>query len=244
MSKSKKNVVDLDAFVTDFGADVARWFVLSDSPPERDVEWTDAGVQGAWRFVNRVWDGVTAHGQAAPKPGDAPPVGADQGAALELRQTAHRAVAHVGEDIEGFRFNRAVARAYELVNAIRKQDGANDAATVWARGEALRLLAQIISPFMPHLAEECWQVLGQEGFVAAAPWPVADPALVAENTVTLPVQVNGKRRAEIVMPKGSPEAAVREAALAHADVRAFTDGKTVSKVVVVPDRIVNIVVAG
>ncbi|MBL8559498.1 MAG: leucine--tRNA ligase [Hyphomonadaceae bacterium] len=244
MSKSKKNVVDLDAFVTDFGADVARWFVLSDSPPERDVEWTASGVEGAWRFVGRVWAGVENHGGPAPKPGDAAPAGADAGAALELRQTAHRTVAAMGDDIEGFRFNRAVARAYELVNAIRKQDGSNDAAVVWARGEALRLLAQIISPFMPHLAEECWATLGQEGLLAAASWPVADPALVAESTVTLPVQVNGKRRGEIVVAKGSAEADVRAAALAHETVRPFTDGKTVSKVVVVPDRIVNIVVAG
>ncbi|KAF0177096.1 MAG: leucine--tRNA ligase [Hyphomonadaceae bacterium] len=244
MSKSKKNVVDLDAFVTDFGADVARWFVLSDSPPERDVEWTASGVEGSWRFVGRVWAAVENHAAAAPKPGDTAPAGADEGAALELRQAAHRAVAAVGDDIEGFRFNRAVARAYELVNAIRKHDAATDAAIVWARGEALRLLAQIISPFMPHLAEECWQVLGQEGFLAAAPWPVADPALIAENTVTLPVQVNGKRRGEIVVPKGSAETAVREAALAHETVRPFTDGKTVSKVVVVADRIVNIVVTG
>ena len=241
MSKSKKNVVDLDAFVTDFGADVARWFVLSDSPPERDVEWTDAGVKGAWGFVGRVWSAVEDHGLPAPKPGDAPPPGADQGAALELRQAAHRAVVAVGGDIEGFRFNRAVARAYELVNVIRKQDGANDAATMWARGEALRLLTQIICPFMPHLAEEAWQTLGQEGFVTAAPWPEADPALVQEFTVTLPVQVNGKRRGEITVAKGAPEALVRETALAHDGVRSFTDGKTVSKVVVVPDRIVNIV---
>jgi leucyl-tRNA synthetase len=244
MSKSKKNVVDLDAFVTDFGADVARWFVLSDSPPERDVEWTASGVEGAWRFVGRVWAGVENHGQPAPKPGDAPPAGADAGAALELRQTAHRTVAAMGDDIEDFRFNRAVARAYELVNAIRKQDAANDPATVWARGEALRLLAQIIAPFMPHLAEECWATLGQDGLLAAAPWPAADPGLVAENTVTLPVQVNGKRRGEIVVAKGSAEADVRAAALAHETVRPFTDGKTVSKVVVVPDRIVNIVVTG
>jgi leucyl-tRNA synthetase len=241
MSKSKKNVVDLGAFICDFGADVARWFVMSDSPPERDVEWTDAGVQGAWRFVNRVWDAVQAYGAHAPKSGDTPPAGADAGHALEVRQAAHRAVVHVGEDIEHFRFNRAVARAYELVNTVKKHDGANDAATVWARGEALRLLVQIVTPFMPHLAEECWQALGQQGFVAAAPWPVADPALVAEANVTLPVQVNGKRRGEIVVPKGSAEALVREAALAAEGVAAFVDGKTVSKVVVVPDRIVNIV---
>jgi leucyl-tRNA synthetase len=244
MSKSKKNVVDLDAFVTDFGADVARWFVLSDSPPERDVEWTDAGVKGAWSFVGRVWAAVENHGRPAPKIGEAPPAGAEQGVALELRQAAHRAVAAVGADIEHFRFNRAVARAYELVNTIRKQDGANDDAVVWARGEALALLTQIITPFMPHLAEECWQTLGRDGFVTATPWPEADPALVAENTVTLPIQVNGKRRGEISIAKGAPEAEVRAAALAAPEVRAFTDGKSVTKVVVVPDRIVNIVVAG
>ncbi len=242
MSKSKKNVVDLDAFVSDFGADVARWFVLSDSPPERDVEWTDAGVKGAWGFVGRVWSAVESHGRPAPAIGEQPPPGADQGAALELRQAAHRAVAAVGADIEGFRFNRAVARAYELVNAIRKHDGASDPALVWARGEALALLTQIVTPFMPHLAEECWQALGRTGFVTAAPWPEADPDLVEENTVTLPVQVNGKRRGEIAVPKGSPEAEVRAAALAAPGVAAFTDGKTVTKVVVVPDRIVNIVV--
>ena len=184
---------------------------------------------------------MESHGQPAPKPGDQPPPGADQGAALELRQAAHRAVVAVGGDIEGFRFNRAVARAYELVNVIRKQDGANEPAALWARGEALRLLTQIISPFMPHLAEEAWQTLGQTGFVTAAPWPVADPSLVEENTVTLPVQVNGKRRGEITVAKGAPEADVRAAALAHDGVKAFVDGKTVSKVVVVPDRIVNIV---
>jgi leucyl-tRNA synthetase len=150
----------------------------------------------------------------------------------------------VGEDIEHFRFNRAVARCYELVNAVRRHDGANDEAVVWSRGEALRLLTQTIAPFMPHLAEECWQTLGQSGFVAATPWPDADPALVAEATVTLPIQVNGKRRGEIVIAKGAAEADVRAAALAAPDVAAFTEGKTVSKVVVVPDRIVNIVVAG
>ena len=241
MSKSKKNVVDLDAFVSDFGADVARWFVLSDSPPERDVEWTASGVEGSWRFVGRVWAAVESHGQAAPTPNAPPPAGADQGVALELRQAAHRAVKAVGEDIENFRFNRAVARAYELLNAIRKQDASIDEAVVWARGEALRLLAQMLFPFMPHLAEECWERLGQEGLLAATPWPEADPALVVEDSVTLPIQVNGKRRAEIVVAKTALEEAIRAEALAHPAVAAFTEGKTVTKVVVVPGRIVNIV---
>jgi len=240
MSKSKKNVVDLDAFVTDFGADVARWFVLSDSPPERDVEWTASGVKGAWGFVQRVWTLTEAHGRPAPKPGDTAPNAASEGEALALRQLAHRAVQSVTDDIEHFRFNVAVARGYELVNAIAKLKSADDGA-VFARGEALRILAQLISPFMPHLAEECWEKLGMTGFVATAPWPVADPALAARNTVTLPIQVNGKKRAEVEVPKGAPEAEVREMALKHAAVVQFLEGQTVRKVIVVTDRIVNIV---
>jgi leucyl-tRNA synthetase len=240
MSKSKKNVVDLDAFVTDFGADVARWFVLSDSPPERDVEWTASGVKGAWGFVQRVWTLTETHGRAAPKPSDKAPASANEGDALALRQLAHRAVQSVTEDIEHFRFNVAVARSYELVNAIAKLKGDDDGA-VFARGEALRILAQLISPFMPHLAEECWERLGGEGFVATAPWPVADAQLAARNTVTLPIQVNGKKRAEIEAPKGAAEADVRALALQHAAVKPFLDGVTVRKVIVVADRIVNIV---
>jgi leucyl-tRNA synthetase len=240
MSKSKKNVVDLDAFVTDFGADVARWFVLSDSPPERDVEWTASGVKGAWGFVQRVWTLVEAHGQPAPKLTTAPPKSAVLGEPLALRQLAHRAIQSVTDDIEHFRFNVAVARGYELVNAIAKLKGDGEG-SVYARGEALRILTQLISPFMPHLAEECWERLGGEGFVATAPWPVADPELAARNTVTLPIQVNGKKRAEIEAPKGAPEADVREIALKHPAVAQFLEGQTVRKVIVVPDRIVNIV---
>jgi len=238
MSKSKRNVVDLDAFVNDFGADVARWFVLSDSPPERDVEWTAGGVKGAWGFVQRIWSLVEAHARPAPKSGDAAP--AMEAGALALRQLAHRAIDNVTADIEHFRFNVAVARCYELVNGVAKLKGDDDGA-VFARGEALRILTQLIAPFMPHLAEECWEKLGLAPFVAAAAWPEADPALAARNTVTLPIQVNGKRRGEIEAPKGAAEAEVREMALAHPQVAQFLEGQTVRKVIVVPDRIVNIV---
>jgi leucyl-tRNA synthetase len=168
------------------------------------------------------------------------PASANEGEALALRQLAHRAIQSVTDDIESFRFNVAVARGYELVNAIAKLKG-DDEGAVFARGEALRTLAQLISPFMPHLAEECWETLGGEGFVATAPWPVADPALAARNTVTLPIQVNGKKRAEIEAPKGAAEANIRELALQHAAVKPFLEGVTVRKVIVVPDRIVNIV---
>ena len=240
MSKSKKNVVDLDDFVKDFGADVVRWFVLSDSPPERDVEWSASGAEGAWRFVQRVWTLTEAHGQSAPAQGAAPPPGADQGEALALRQVANRTLKAVTEDIEGFRFNRAVARCYELVNAVAKAKG-DDAAIVFARGEALRILTQVISPFLPHLAEECWEKLGFTRFVATTPWPAPNADLVREDSVTLPIQVNGKRRGEITVAKGLAEDDVKAQALAHEAVAAFLKDQTVRKVIVVPDRIVNIV---
>jgi len=193
--------------------------------------------------VQRVWASVDAYGRPAPMPGEPPPPGADQGDALALRQAAHRALAGLSEDIAHFRFNKAVARAYELLSAIRRHEAAKEPALVWARGEALRLLTQMIAPFTPHLAEECWERLGQAGFVAVAPWPAADPALVAEDTVILPIQVNGKRRGEISAPKGAPEPEVRAAALAAPEVLPFLEGKELRKVVVVPDRIVNIVVS-
>ncbi|MFZ4120244.1 MAG: leucine--tRNA ligase [Caulobacterales bacterium] len=240
MSKSKKNVVDLDDFVKDFGADVVRWFVLSDSPPERDVEWSASGAEGAWRFVQRVWALTEANAVPAPRPADHPPVSANQGAALELRQTVHRTLAAVTDDIEGFRFNRAVARCYELVNVISKLKGESEG-DAFARGEALRTLCQIIAPFLPHLAEECWERLGFKRFVANTPWPTPDPDLVRADSVTLPVQINGKRRGEIEVAKGAPEETVKALALRHEPVAAFLKDMTIRKVIVVPDRIVNIV---
>jgi leucyl-tRNA synthetase len=154
---------------------------------------------------------------------------------------AHRSIVHVTESIEGFRFNSAVARCYELVNAIAKVKGDGDAA-VFARGEALRILTQLIGPFMPHLAEECWEKLGFEPFLAAAPWPQADAALAEVSVVTLPIQVNGKRRGEIQAPKDASEASIRELALAEPAVAAYIAGQSVRRVIVVPGRIVNIVV--
>ena len=167
--------------------------------------------------------------------------GADAGEVLALRQMAHRAIASVTDDIENFRFNVAVARSYELVNAIAKLKAPSPEAQ-FARGEALRILAQLISPFMPHLAEEAWEKLGMEGFVATASWPKADPALAARTTVTLPIQVNGKKRGEIEAAKGAPEEDVKAMALADPAVAPFLAGVTIRKVIVVPDRIVNIVV--
>jgi len=239
MSKSKKNVVDLDEFIENYGADAARWFVLSDSPPERDVEYTDSGVEGVWRFIQRLWTTVISLPGGAPGPAT---IAADAtGDALEIRKTAHKALKSVTDSIEGFRFNSAVAQVHDLVNALRKFEP-SDAAGVAAKAEGLGILVRMIAPFVPHLAEECWSVLGGEGLVIDAAWPEADPALLVEDTVTLPIQVNGKRRAQIDVAKGAPEDVVKALALSHDGVVRATEGLTVRKVIVVPDRIVNIVV--
>jgi leucyl-tRNA synthetase len=238
MSKSKKNVVDPDEIVTSYGADTARWFMLSDSPPERDVQWTEAGVEGASRFQQRVWRLV--HDIAALGDGDA---NAPDASVLAIRRVTHRAVASVGQDIEGLRFNRAVAQIYELTNALAKaRDAAPTTGLTYALREGVETLVQLISPMMPHLAETCWEVLGKQGLVADAPWPEVDPDLLVDDEVTMPVQINGKRRAEIVVPKGLSAAEVEARVLALEDVQRALDGKSPRKIVVVPDRIVNIVV--
>ncbi|WP_375201770.1 leucine--tRNA ligase [Hyphococcus sp.] len=235
MSKSKKNVVSPEGIAQTYGADAARWFMLSDSPPERDVEWTDSGVEGAWKLINRIWDAVSAEPGVLKKVDlQKPDAGADNS---ELRQATHSAIAGVTDDIDHFRFNKAIARIYEFLNTLKKAGGASD----WARAEALSALSRLIAPFIPHLAEECWETLGGEGLICDAPWPKADPALLAKDEIVLGVQVNGKRRGEITVPAEADNKAVEEAALSDADVKRHIDGKTIRKVVVVPGRIVNIV---
>ncbi len=235
MSKSKKNTVDPDVIVNTYGADVARWFVLSDSPPERDVEWTQAGVEGAARFVQRVW----ALADALPASPFPPP--AMTGAALTLRKTGHRAVVSVSRAIEDFRFNSAIAAMHEWVNALKKAEV--DGVCVGARSEGIRMLARCLTPFMPHLAEAVWERIGGEGLVSAADWPEVDVSLLEDDTVTLAVQVNGKRRAEITVDKTLDAAGIEAAAQRLPEVAAFLAGKSVQKTIVVPGRIVNIVVA-
>ncbi|GGX67362.1 leucine--tRNA ligase [Litorimonas cladophorae] len=233
MSKSKKNVVDPNEIIQGYGADVARWFVLSDSPPERDVEWTESGVIGAWRFSKKVWnvvsDTTSAEGPLA--------VASDaSGDALELRKLAHRALEKLTAGIEAFRFNTSVAQIYELTNALSKYKG-QDA----ARMEALGILIRAIAPFMPHLAEECWSKVGGEDLVYHAPWPVVDPKMLVDDTITLPLQVNGKRRSELNIPKDMPKDEIEKLALADEAVQRSIGDATVRKIIVVPGRIVNIV---
>jgi leucyl-tRNA synthetase len=230
MSKSKKNVVAPQEILESHGVDAGRLFVLSDSPPERDVQWTPGGVEGASRFVQRVWtlfDGF--------EPGAAGDPAVD---ALLLKET-HKAIKAVSEGVEGFRFNSAIAKLYAFVATIRDHDGASGA----ARREALSALARLIAPFTPHLAEEGWARLGESGMVLDAPWPVFDPALAADDEVILPIQINGKRRGEIAMPRGADPKAVEAEALANPAVRAYLEAnsQSIRKVIVVPDRIVNLV---
>ena len=241
MSKSRKNTVDPSDIIGSYGADTARWFMLSDSPPERDVIWTAAGVEGAHRFVQRVWRLVGKLG------GELPPAGRPRPAifserALELRRHAHRTIDAVTHDVERLRFNRAVAQLYELTNVLTAAaEGAREPDFEWALREAAEALVAMLAPMMPHLAEECWQMLGHEKLVAETPWPEVEPSLLQVDTVLLPVQVNGKKRAELTIAIDAPKDEVEKAALALEPVQRFLEGRPPRRVVVVPNRIVNVV---
>ncbi|WP_374635382.1 leucine--tRNA ligase [Paracoccus sp. (in: a-proteobacteria)] len=223
MSKSRKNVVDPVDIVANFGADTARWFMLSDSPPERDVEWTAAGAEAANKFLARLW-----------RLADESPEGADD---PDLTRAAHRAIADVTKSIEGFAFNKAVAKLYELANAIGKSKAGGE-----ARRAVLRILAQLMAPMVPHLAEEVWSKAGGQGMVVDAAWPKADPAMLVSDSVVLPIQINGKRRAEIEVPKDMPKEDIEAMVLADETVQRFMEGAAPKKLIVVPGRIVNVVV--
>jgi len=240
MSKSKRNTVDPEQIIGTYGADTARWFMLSDSPPEREMEWTDAGIEGAWRFTQRLWRLVTEALEHLPPPGSPQPAEIT-GPALALRRQTHKTIKTISEDIESFHFNRAVARIYELTNAASSFKGRGEA-DVWVLREACETLARIVSPMMPHLAEELWDRLGGEGLLARAPWPEADPKLAQDEVVTIAVQVNGKLRAKLEQPMNAAEDVLREAALTDPTVTKYLEGRTPRKVIVVPNRIVNVVV--
>ncbi len=239
MSKSKKNVVGLEHVVETYGADTGRLLLLSDSPPERDLEWTAAGIEGAWRYVNRLWRLVTEPVVVLPDAGASPPAGFGE-TALALRRMVHKTIAAVDEDLGMFRLNRAVARLRELTNGIGEFAGGGGG-DAWALREALETVVLLAAPMMPHLAEELWQQLGHDTLVADTPWPVADPALAVDDAVVVAVQVNGKLRATVTLPRDAEESLVRQIALAESNVVRALDGKAPRKVIVVPNRIVNVV---
>ncbi|NJS38488.1 MAG: leucine--tRNA ligase [Rhodobacteraceae bacterium] len=229
MSKSKKNVVDPMNIIASFGADTARWFVMSDSPPERDVEWTASGAEAAFKHLSRVWALCSRIGEM---PADHQGEG-DQ----DLAKATAKAIDEVTKGIEGFAFNKAIASLYAFTNTIAKAN-----ASTAPMKEAIRTLAKLMSPMTPHIAESIWTYQGGAGLCAQAPWPKADPALLIDDTVTLPIQINGKRRAEISVPKDMPAAEVEKLALADEDVVRFLAGQPVKKIIVVPGRIINVVV--
>jgi leucyl-tRNA synthetase len=243
MSKSKKNTVDPDDIIASYGADVARWFMLSDSPPDRDVIWSDERVQGASRFVQRLWRLVNESADIAKSAPASRPAsfGPD---ALALRKAAHGALDKVSAGIEKLHFNVCLAYIREFANALgdvlgRQGEPAPD--LVWAVQEAAVILVQLFAPMMPHLAEECWQVLGQHGLVSEANWPKIERDLLVEDTVTLVVQVNGKKRGEVTVASQAQNPEIEAAVLALDAVKQALDGKAVRKVIIVPKRIVNVV---
>ncbi len=240
MSKSKKNVVDPESIIASYGADTARLFMLSDSPPERDVEWTEAGVDGAWRFLQRVWRMVTEPaGPVASVKARRPKAFGD--AAEELRRQSHKTIHNITDDLGKFRFNRAVARARELGNAITAFDG-DSKSDAWARREALETLVRVLGPMVPHLAEELWQMLDHKRYLADMPWPEADPRLILEENVTLAIQVNGKLRATLTLKADADRDTTESAALADPAIAAVIGDKPIRKVIVVPNKVVNVVI--
>ena len=239
MSKSKRNVVGLDIIVDTYGADTARLYLLSDSPPERDLDWTETGIEGIWRYVNRLWRIVSEPPVVLPSPGFTMPSTLPPSVAA-IRRTIHKTIAAVTDDLDKFRFNRAVARIRELTNALDEMPVAEPGAAAVLR-EGLETLVRLLGPMMPHLAEEMWQELDGGGLLAEQPWPQADPELIRDEQVTLAVQVNGKLRATMDVARDTASAAVEEAALALPQVARWLEGHAPRKVIVVPNRIVNIV---
>ncbi len=228
MSKSKNNVVDPLAIIDTYGADTARWFMLSDSPPERDVEWTASGAEATYKHLSRVWR-IATDAAADETPAN------DQDKAL-LREM-HKAIHDVTAGVESFGFNASIAKLYGFTNTLAKSKAGGD-----AKREATKILAQLMSPITPHLAEEIWSLLGGAGLIAQADWPQADEAMLVEDEVTLPIQINGKRRGEITVPKDLAKEEVEKLALAHEAVVRALDGNAPKKLIVVPGRIVNVVV--
>jgi leucyl-tRNA synthetase len=247
MSKSKRNTVDPDDIIGTYGADTARWFMLSDSPPDRDVIWSEVGVQGASRDMQRLWRLVNEAAEAAKTaPQSRPATFGDE--ALALRKAAHGALDKVSSGIERLHFNVCLANIREFTNMLAETLGRSGTAKsslapdlAWSLHEAATILVQLFSPMMPHLAEECWQALGQAGLVSEARWPQIERDLLVEDTITLPVQVNGRKRGEVTVANGAQNPEIEAAVLALDAVKQALGGKPARKIIIVPQRIVNVV---
>ena len=233
-------MVDPGVIIEEYGADTARLFMLSDSPPERDLDWTDAGIEGAWRYVNRLWRmldeaDIALPDKAAPKPARLAPEGD------RVWRAVHRTIDRVSGDLDDFHFNKAIARIRELTNQLETLEGGEES-NAWVYRAGLDAVVRMIAPMMPHLAEEMWSRLGYDTLVCDAPWPEADPALLMEETVTVGIQVNGKMRGTLELPTDTTQDVAEKAALELDPVVKAIGGKTIRKVVFVPNRIVNVVV--
>lgn len=235
MSKSKKNTIDPRHIIETYGVDAARLFMLSDSPPDRDLEWTDAGIEGAWRYINRLWRLVQEYKASSY---DAKSDSCNQTGTL--RKATHKTIAAVTDDIEKFHFNRSIARIRELTNLIEATPVTMENSI--SRHEAIIAAIHLLNPFMPHLTEELWQELGGEGFLYNRPWPTADKEFLVDDSVTIAIQVNGKLRGTIELPKDSDKKYIEEEALGVASVKDFLKDKKINKIIVVPNRIVNVVI--
>ena len=246
MSKSKRNTIDPDEIIATYGADTARWFMLSDSPPERDVIWTEAGIQGAFKQTQRLWRLVCEIERIVGAVRPALPASFSE-QAHKIRQAAHGALAKVEDEVERLRFNVCIATIYELANVLGAAVGAIDAAEIrddlrFAFAEAGDILAHLFAPMMPHLAEECWSVLGHKTLIAESAWPVVDRDLIVQTRITLPVQVNGRKRADLTIDREADAKTVEAAALSLDAVRRALDNRSPKRVIVVPQRIVNVVI--
>ena len=236
MSKSKKNTVDPRAIIEAYGADTARLFMLSDSPPDRDLEWTDAGIDGAWRYLQRLYRMVQ---EASPSNQRSMASGES---AHPTRKQIHKTIHHVTRDIEQFHFNKAIARIRELTNALEKLNLKNPSeASIYREG--LEVVLHLFAPMIPHMTEECWALLGHTDLLATRPWPRAEAALLNDDTVTVAVQVNGKLRTTLELAVNTPKEAAEAAALADPKILAATEGKAIKKIIVVPGKIINVVAA-
>ena len=240
MSKSKCNTVDPKEIIDAYGSDAARLFMLSDSPPSRDLEWTESGIDGAWRYVNRLWRLWADSGVEMPAVGTEKPEKLGKTADKTVR-LAHKTIATVSDDLDKLRFNTAVAQIRELTNSLANIK-ADEEGAGWAYRFVLETVVQLVAPMIPHIAEELWKQLGHETGLIKTPWPKADPAMLIDNTVTIAVQVKGKLRGTIELPKDADKSVAEETALALPAVQKNIEGKTVRKIIVVPNRIVNIVV--